>query len=88
MASDCTLRQSVTLAESYRLDGSWSVCVFCVWDRSGSSCCSGMVMLVVGTMFDLDVNEVEVIIRARLGSEVSEDVSDDVDEFLDGEDGL
>lgn len=47
-----------------------------------------MVMLVVGNMFDLDVNVVEVIILARLGSEVSEDVSDDVDEFLDGDDGL
>ena len=31
---------------------------------------------------------VDVIILARLGSEVSDDVSDDVDEFLDGDDGL
>lgn len=48
-----------------------------------------MVMLDVGNMLcDLDVKVVEVIILARLGSEVSEDVSDDVDEFLDGDDGL
>ena len=48
-----------------------------------------MVMLDVGNMLcDLDVNVVEVIILARLGSEVSEDVSEDVDEFLDGDDGL
>ena len=48
-----------------------------------------MVMLDVGNMLcDLDVNVVDVIILARLGSEVSDDVSDDVDEFLDGDDGL
>ena len=48
-----------------------------------------MVMLDVGNLIcDLDVKLVEVIILARLGSEVSEDVSDDVDEFLDGDDGL
>jgi hypothetical protein len=48
-----------------------------------------MVMLDVGKMLcDLDVNVADVIILARLGSEVSEDVSEDVDEFLDGDDGL